>query len=145
MVATTAWQMLFDHGAVDSSKRVLVHGAAGNVGAYAVQMAKSVARAVLATAFPEDIEYIRGLGADAVINVRTTQFESVATEIDVVIDTVGGDMQRRSFAILKAGGVLVSSVEAPDHRHRTTKMVCRVAVVVGDLSVILHAIGSQRI
>ncbi|MGC4083688.1 MAG: NADP-dependent oxidoreductase [Vicinamibacterales bacterium] len=114
VVASTAWQMLFEHGAVDSNKRVLVHGAAGNVGAYAIQMAKGVAREVFATAFHEDVDYVRALGADIVIDVGSTQFESAASDVDLVIDTVGGETQRRSFAVLKRGGVLVSSVGAPD-------------------------------
>lgn len=114
VVATTAWQMLFEYGGVDATKRVLVHGGAGNVGAYAVQMAKSVSREVIATALPGDVEYVRTLGAHTVIDVRATSFESAVKDIDVVIDTVGGDTQVRSFAIIKRGGVLVSSVGVPD-------------------------------
>jgi NADPH:quinone reductase-like Zn-dependent oxidoreductase len=149
VVATTAWQMLFDYGAVDSTKRVLVHGAAGNVGAYAVQMAKGVAREVLATAFPDDVEYVRSLGADAVINVRTTRFETAASDVDLVIDTVGGETQARSFAVLKRGGVLVSSASAPDQgiaaRHGVRAMFFLVNVTSERLERIGRMIDSGQL
>src|SRR5580765_2822361 len=116
VVACTAWQMVFEHGAVDATKRVLVHGAAGNVGAYAVQLAKRAAREVIATAFSSGLAYVRALGADRVIDVQTSRFEEVLTDVDVVLDTIGVDMQDRSFAVLKPGGVLVSAVAEPDQR-----------------------------
>jgi NADPH:quinone reductase-like Zn-dependent oxidoreductase len=114
VVACTAWQMVYEHGGVDAAKRVLVHGAAGNVGAYAVQLARRVAREVVATAYTADVEYVRALGADRVIDVRKSRFEEELSGIDVVLDTIGGDTQDRSFAVLKPGGVLVSAVAAPD-------------------------------
>jgi NADPH:quinone reductase-like Zn-dependent oxidoreductase len=116
VVACTAWQMVFEYGAVDGTKRVLVHGAAGNVGAYAVQLAKRVAHEVFATAFTDDVAYVRTLGADRVIDVRESRFEEVLPRVDVVLDTIGGETQDRSFAVLKPGGVLVSAVSAPDQR-----------------------------
>jgi NADPH:quinone reductase-like Zn-dependent oxidoreductase len=114
VVACTAWQMVFDHGVVDVTKRVLVHGAAGNVGAYAVQLAKRVAHEVIATAFSDDVAYVQSLGADLVIDVKKSRFEEMVSDVDVVLDTIGGDTQDRSFAVLKPGGVLVSSVAEPD-------------------------------
>jgi NADPH:quinone reductase-like Zn-dependent oxidoreductase len=117
VVACTAWQMVFEHGALDTSKRVLVHGAAGNVGAYAVQLARRVAGEVVATAASDDTAYVRALGADRVIDSRSSRFEELLTDMDVVLDTVGGDVQDRSFAVLKPGGVLVSAVSEPDRRH----------------------------
>ena len=143
VVASTAWQMLFDYGAVDSSTRVLVHGAAGNVGAYAVQMAKAVAHEVLATAFADDVEYVRGLGADAVIDVQTTHFESAAKDVDLVIDTVGGETQRRSFAVLKHGGILVSSVAPPDQELATRHSVRAAFFLVNVTSERLERIGQM--
>jgi len=114
VVACTAWQMVFEHGAVDATKRVLVHGAAGNVGAYAVQLAKRIAGEVIATASSSGLAYVRGLGADRVIDAQRSRFEDVLSDVDVVLDTVGGDTQERSFAVLKPGGVLVSAVAEPD-------------------------------
>jgi NADPH:quinone reductase-like Zn-dependent oxidoreductase len=112
VVACTAWQMVFEYGAVDATKRVLVHGAAGNVGAYAVQLARRVAHEVVATTFSKDVAYVQTLGANRVIDVQTSRFEEVLTDVDVVLDTIGGDTQDRSFAVLKPGGVLVSAVAA---------------------------------
>jgi NADPH:quinone reductase-like Zn-dependent oxidoreductase len=97
-----------------SSTQVLVHGAAGNVGAYAVQLARRVAKEVVATSFPADLEYVRTLGAHQVIDVTACRFEEAVTSVDIVLDTVGGETLDRSFAVLAPGGVLVSSVETPD-------------------------------
>jgi NADPH:quinone reductase-like Zn-dependent oxidoreductase len=110
VIGVTAWQMLFEYAQLKSGQSVLIHGGGGNVGAYAVQLASSAGLKIFATAGPADIEYVRGLGADAVIDYRTTRFEDVVTPVDAVLDTVGGDTQRRSFAVLKAGGILVSAV-----------------------------------
>jgi NADPH:quinone reductase-like Zn-dependent oxidoreductase len=114
VVASTAWQMLFDHGGLNSTMRVLVLGGAGNVGAFAVQLAKRVAREVIATALGADVEYTRTLGADRVIDVRAARTESEVSDIDLVIDTVGGEALAGSFAVVKRGGVVVSSVALPD-------------------------------
>jgi NADPH:quinone reductase-like Zn-dependent oxidoreductase len=116
VVACTAWQMVFEHGAVDATKRVLVLGGAGNVGACAVQLARRVAGEVVATASPEDAEYIRSLGANLVVDARTSRLDELV-DIDVVLDTIGGDPQQRSFAVLKPGGVLVSAVSSPDQQE----------------------------
>jgi NADPH:quinone reductase-like Zn-dependent oxidoreductase len=114
VVACTAWQMVFDHGQVGADKRVLVHGAAGNVGAYAVQLAKRTGAEVIATAFTRDLDYVRSLGVDQVIDVTNTRFEDAAKDVDVVLDTVGGDTLVRSFVVLRRGGSLVSSVAPPN-------------------------------
>ena len=114
VVAVTAWQMVFDHGKVDSTKRVLVQGASGSVGAFAVQIAKSTGAEVIGTAFTKNLEYVQSLGADKVIDVSAARFEAEAKEIDVVLDTVGGETQDRSFAVLKSGGALISVVSLPN-------------------------------
>lgn len=114
VVASTAWQMVFEHSEVDSTKRVLVHGAAGNVGAYVVQLAKLVGALVIATSYTRDVEYVLALGADEVIDVQEARFDERVKEVDVVIDTVGGEIIDRSFELLKAGGALISSVAMPD-------------------------------
>jgi NADPH:quinone reductase-like Zn-dependent oxidoreductase len=116
VVACTAWQMVFEYGAIDATKRVLVHGAAGNVGAYAVQLAKRVAGEVIATGFSGHRAYVQALGADRFIDVTTSRFEEGLTDIDVVLDTIGGDTLDRSFAVLEPGGILVSAVSEPDQQ-----------------------------
>jgi NADPH:quinone reductase-like Zn-dependent oxidoreductase len=129
VVAVTAWQMLFDFAHVAAGQRVLVHGAAGNVGAYAVQLAQWAGAHVIAVADARDAEFVRSLGADEVIDYRTQHFEDVVKDVDVVIDVVGGEMQQRSFAVLKRGGMLVSSVSQPSEAEATKRGV-RVAYFI---------------
>ncbi|HUA15854.1 MAG TPA: NADP-dependent oxidoreductase [Verrucomicrobiae bacterium] len=113
VVAVTAYQMLFDYAQMKAGHAVLIHGAAGNVGAYAVQLAKQAELLVFATAGPADVDYARRLGAEMVVNYKTTKFEDVVPPVDAVLDTVGGDTQHRSFHVLKPGGIVVSSVSPP--------------------------------
>jgi NADPH:quinone reductase-like Zn-dependent oxidoreductase len=110
VIAVTAWQMLFEYAQVKAGQSVLIHGAAGNVGAYAVQLANQAGLQVLATAGPADLDYVKDLGAERVMNYRTTKFEDAVPHVDVVIDTVGGDTRERSFGVIKPGGILVSVV-----------------------------------
>jgi NADPH:quinone reductase-like Zn-dependent oxidoreductase len=142
VVACTAWQMLFEHGGVDATKRVLVHGAAGNVGSYAVQLAKRVAREVIATAHTNDVAYVHALGAHRVVDIQKAQFEEVVTDVDVVVDTIGGDTQNRSFAVLNRGGVLVSVVEAPDQQKAAAHGVRALFFLVDVSSGLLEQIAS---
>ena len=110
IVAVTAWQMLFEYAHVTAGQTVLVHGAAGNVGAYAVQLAKQAGLYVVGTAGSADLDYVRGLGAETVVDHNTERFEESVAGVDVVLDTVGGDTQQRSLRVLKPGGILVSVV-----------------------------------
>jgi NADPH:quinone reductase-like Zn-dependent oxidoreductase len=114
VVVSTAWQMVFDHGQVDNTKRVLVQGGAGNVGAYAVQLAKWAGAEVTATARAGGVDDLYTLGADHVIDSDRMRFEEEGTDFDVVIDTIGGAVLDRSFEVLRTGGVLVSAVGQPD-------------------------------
>lgn len=149
VVAITAWQMLFDHGQVDSTKKVLIHGAAGNVGAYAVQFAKHTNATVVATAFTNDLEYVRSLGADEVIDATTTRFEQIVRDVDVVIDTVGGDTLERSFEVIKPGGILVSSVTMPDQekaaQHKVQGVFFLVKVTTEGLNTISKMLEQHQI
>jgi NADPH:quinone reductase-like Zn-dependent oxidoreductase len=114
VVAVTAWQMLFEQARVAPGQTVLVHGAAGNVGSYAVQLARRAGARVLATAGVRALDTVRALGAEGVFDYRASRFEERTGQVDAVIDTVGGQTQERSFAIVKPGGVLVSAVSEPD-------------------------------
>jgi NADPH:quinone reductase-like Zn-dependent oxidoreductase len=113
VVAVTAWQMAFDFAQLSSGQSVLVHGGAGNVGGYAVQLAKRAGAVVIATASVENDSYVRRLGADGVIDYRVRRFEERVKEIDAVLDTVGGETLDRSYGVLKRGGIVVSSVAQP--------------------------------
>ena len=114
VVAVTAQQALFDHAQLKARRTVLIHGATGSVGAFAVQLARRAGLRTIATAARDDAASVRDLGADLVIDYRTEQFENKVRDADAVIDLVGGDTQRRSFQVLRRGGKLISAVSDPD-------------------------------
>jgi NADPH:quinone reductase-like Zn-dependent oxidoreductase len=114
VVGVMAWQMLFDHAMVREGQTVVVHGGAGNVGAYAVQLARAKKLRVIATARNGDANYVRSLGADDVINTETDNLADFARRADAVIDTVGGAMQDQLIDLVKSGGIVVSSVSRPN-------------------------------
>jgi NADPH:quinone reductase-like Zn-dependent oxidoreductase len=111
--ALAAWQALFELGGLAEGETVLIHGAAGGVGHYAVQFAKCEGARVIGTASAGRHDFLRQLGADEVIDYTATPFEEWAREVDVVLDTIGGETQRRSWRTLKPGGILVSLLEQP--------------------------------
>lgn len=104
----TAWQALFDHARLEGGQRVLIHGGAGGVGSLAVQLARWRGAHVVATASGADVDVVRALGADEVLDYRADRFDDTVRDADVVFDTVGGDTWRRSWRVLRAGGTLVS-------------------------------------
>lgn len=114
VVAVTAWQALFEHARLEAGQTVVIHGAAGNVGAYAVQLARRARLRSIATAGAKDIEYVRSLGADKVLDYHTQRFEEEVKAADAVLDLVGGETQMRSFQVLRPGGKLISAVSQPD-------------------------------
>ncbi|MBD8873673.1 NADP-dependent oxidoreductase [Rhodanobacter sp. DHB23] len=114
VVANTAWQMLFEHAGLVSGQRVLILGAAGNVGGYAVQFARRKGLCVIATGFAEQLDELRRLGADQVIAVDAAQAEDLIAPVDAVIDTIGGEWQSRAMKMVRSGGILVSAVSPPD-------------------------------
>ena len=105
--------MLFDYAQMKAGQSVFIHGVAGHVGAYAVQLAKRAEVQVFATAGPADVDHVRSLGAETVVNYKTTNFEDAVPPVDAVLDTVGGETQHRSFRVLKPGGILVSVISPP--------------------------------
>jgi NADPH:quinone reductase-like Zn-dependent oxidoreductase len=113
LATLTAWQALFDTAQLQPEQRVLIHGAAGGVGHFAVQLAKWKGSHVIGTASAKNHEMLYKLGADELIDYTTQRFEDVTRNIDVVLDTIGGDTQERSWQVLKKGGILVSFVQSP--------------------------------
>lgn len=113
VVAVTAWQMVFEYADVAPGQFVLIHGGAGNVGAYLLQLAKRAGAMVVTTAAAKDTSYVRGLGAYGVIDYGVKRFEEQVKDVDAVLDTVGGDILERSYEVLKRGGILVSSAAQP--------------------------------
>lgn len=111
-VTLCAWQALFEQAHLQKGQTVLIHGAGGGVGHIAIQLAKQAGARVIGTA-STNIELVKELGADQVIDYTTTPFESIVHDVDVVLDTVGGDTQERSWQTLKPGGILISTIQAP--------------------------------
>lgn len=114
VIAVTAWQGLFDQAQLKAGQSVLIHGGAGNVGAYAVQLARRAGIRTIATAATDKVAFVRKLGADTVIDFQTQRFEDAARNVDAVLDLVGGETQKRSFHVLRRGGKLISAVSHPD-------------------------------
>jgi NADPH:quinone reductase-like Zn-dependent oxidoreductase len=134
VVAVTAWQMLFDYARAKAGQTILVHGAGGNVGAYAVQIARNAGLEVFATAASKDLDYVRKLGACAAIDYRKTGFEHVVPPLDIVLDTVGGETRERSIGVLKPGGILVSVVSTPMPNDIAAKAGVRAVFFIVDVT-----------
>ncbi|MDP4148856.1 MAG: NADP-dependent oxidoreductase [Bacteroidota bacterium] len=114
LAGLTAWQGLFDHGKLKAGQKVLIHGAAGGVGTMAVQLAKWKGAYVIGTAAKDNIDFLKELGADEVIDYQAERFEEKLTDLDLVFDTIGGEVQARSLNVLKPGGTIVSTVGIRD-------------------------------
>lgn len=113
LAGITAWQSLIGTARLEAGQRVLIHGAAGGVGSYAVQLAKWRGAEVIATASAHNHDYLRELGADETVDYHHTGFEEAIGKVDVVFDTIGGETQERSWQLLNRGGTLVSIISPP--------------------------------
>jgi len=120
LAALTAWQSLFEVAGLKSGQTVLIHAAAGGVGHFAVQFAKWKEAKVIGTASAGNENFLRELGADEAIDYRTTKFEEAVQDVDVVLDTIGGHTQQRSWQVLKKGGILVATlgISSPEAAHQ---------------------------
>lgn len=123
LVALTAWQALFDKAGMKAGQRVLIHAGSGGVGTIAIQLAKNAGAHVITTCGPSGIELVKRLGADEIINYREQKFEEILKDIDIVFDMMGGQIMKKSFAVLKPGGVLVTinGIPTPDVADRYGK------------------------
>lgn len=115
--ALTAWQGLVERARIEPGERVLVHGGAGAVGSFAVQVARLLGARVLTTVSARNVALVRGLGAELTIDHHATRFEDVARDVDVVFDTVGGETLARSWQVLRPGGRLVTVAAAGERTH----------------------------
>jgi len=149
LAAQTAWQGLFDHGRLERGETVLIHGAAGGVGTFAVQLAHWKGAKVLATASPSNADYLRSLGADTVIDYKATPFESVAKNVDLVLEMIGGDTQRRSFGVLKPGGRLVATAQPPSAeeaaRHKVEATMMSMQATTENLKKLAELIDAGKL
>lgn len=114
LAALTAWQGLFDHGGLKTGEHVLIHGAAGGVGHLAIQFAKVRGARVTATGRAADRDFLHGLHADRVIDTDAQDFTDMGADVDLVFDLLGGDVQKKSWQVLKQGGRMISTLEEPD-------------------------------
>ncbi len=114
LAGLTAWQALFDVGGLTAGQTILIHGAGGAVGGFAVQFARNAGATVIATAGGADRDYVQGLGAQSVVDYKTERFEDAAKEVDIVLDTIGGETQQRSFTTMRKGGILIATPGPPD-------------------------------
>src|SRR5437660_6777846 len=130
LAALTAWQSLFDTAQLQPGQRVLIHAGSGGVGHLAVQLAKWKGAYVFATASTKNQDLLRELGVDEPIDYTQQRFENVARNIDIVLDTIGGETQERSWSVLKKGGNLVSLVQPPSE-EKAKELGVRAAFVAG--------------
>src|SRR6476620_3414420 len=128
LAALTAWQSLFDTAQLQPGQRVLIHAGSGGVGHFAVQLAKWKGAYVFATASTKNQDLLRELGVDEPIDYTQQRFEDIARKIDIVLDTLGGETQERSWSVLKKGGVLVSLVQPPSE-EKATELGVRAAII----------------
>jgi NADPH:quinone reductase-like Zn-dependent oxidoreductase len=111
----TAWQALFDHARLQKGEHVLIHGGAGGVGTFAIQLAHWRGAHVVTTASARNFELVKGLGADEVIDYRAAAFDAQVRDVDVVFDTVGGETLERSWNVLRPGGRMVTVVSSAEN------------------------------
>jgi len=121
LAALTAWQALFEKARLAAGQKILIHGASGGVGSFAVQFAKWKGAQVIGTASAKNQALLRELGTDEPIDYGTTRFDDVVRGVEVVFDTVGGDTQERSWKVLNKGGILVSIVPPPPRAELAAK------------------------
>ena len=131
LVALTAWQALVERANLQPGQKVLVHAGSGGVGTYAIQLAKHLGATVATTAGTSNVDWVRELGADIVIDYRTQDFETAAHDYDVVLDSQGGDTLAKSLRILKPGGTAIGIAGPPDPdfaRHQGLGLPLRLAM-----------------
>lgn len=128
--ATTAWVALFENGELQSGQRVLIHGAAGGVGLFAVQLARWKGAYVIGTASAGNLAFVRSLGADAVLDYAAASFEQHVREVDLVLDTRGGEILARSLDVVARGGIVVSLLEQPSQEQAAERGIRAMAVAV---------------
>ena len=142
LAALTAWQALVDYAALEAGERVLVHGGAGGVGVYAVQLAAVLGGQVTATGSARDDDFVRGLGAADFLSAEAGRFEDAISGVDVVIDAVGGAMTERSYAVMRPGGRLVTLGAPPaEDQARAHGVHAMFFVVAPDPGELAHLAG----
>jgi NADPH:quinone reductase-like Zn-dependent oxidoreductase len=136
LAGVSAVQALEDYLKVRSGQRILIHGGAGGVGSFAIQYARHLGCHVATTVRGSQKEFVRSLGADSVIDFETEEFDALLKEYDAVLDTVGGEVYKRSFKTLKKGGIVASLVQNPPDQELASKFGASSAYVSAKVSAI---------
>jgi NADPH:quinone reductase-like Zn-dependent oxidoreductase len=123
LAGQTAWEALFEKGGLKQGQTVLIHGASGGVGSFAVQFARIAGAYVIGTTSKDNAEMVKSLGAEEIIDYQTEDFSRKVQNIDMVFDTIGGETQAKSLSVLKKGGILVSTLGAPDSKETAKHQV----------------------
>jgi len=123
LVGLTSWQCLVDFADIKQGDKVLIHAGSGGVGSFAIQLAKSFGAWVVTTCSTRNVEFVKSLGADKVIDYRNEDFTQVLADMDIVFDTLGGDIQTQSYDVLKEDGKLVSIASQPDQELAQARKV----------------------
>jgi len=149
LAALTAWQALFDKAGLASGQTVLVHGGSGGVGHFAVQFAKAKGAKVLASASAANQAFLKEIGADVAIDYKAQKFEDIARDVDVVLDSIGGDTLERSYGVVKKGGFVVSIVTRVDEKKLEERGLRGASMLVtpnaGELSEITKLIEEGKV
>jgi NADPH:quinone reductase-like Zn-dependent oxidoreductase len=143
---STAWQALIETAKVSSGQTVLVHGGSGGVGHFAIQIAKAQGAKVIATGSTANQDFLKQIGADVAIDYTKTKFEEVAKDVDMVLDSVGRDTLKRTYGVVKKGGIIVSIVDEPPQAELDAHGIRGVALrsspkadVLGELARLMEA------
>ena len=149
LASLTAWQGLFDNGKLERGQRVLIHAGAGGVGHFAVQFAKVIGAYIFATASEKDLPFVKDLGADVAIDYKNERFEDVATDLDLVFDTISGETRERSWNLIKAGGRLITTLDEPDPQKASAHNIVASRFTAqsdgADLAKIAALIGDDKV
>ncbi len=111
LVGVSSWRALVENIGLSNGQRILIHGGAGGIGSIAIQLAKNLGAFIATTASANDKVFVQELGADQVIDYKSQNFEDLLHDYDSVFDTVGGDTYKRSFKVLKKGGIIISMLK----------------------------------
>lgn len=141
LAGITAWDVLVKTADIKAGDRVLIHAGSGGVGSLAVQLAKAYGAYVVATTSTKNIPLVHSLGADQVIDYRNQEFEHIVHDMDIVFDTIGGDVQEKSWTVLKQGGILVSVVNPPPSEAASAHSVRSAFVFIGPDAAVLKELA----
>jgi alcohol dehydrogenase len=131
LVGVSSVQALEEHMKLTKGQKILIHGGAGGIGSVAIQLAKYLGAYVVTTVGSDDLDFVKKLGADEIIDYKKEKFEEKIHDFDAVYDTVGGETLEKSFLVLKAGGVLVTMVGAPDQNSAQEKGITAIGQATG--------------